>query len=323
MTKQKYIDILSSEIAYSLNGKLIHATENNLYEFMTAYRQLYGKLHKSLRRFLKSWNDYEERRKSEGWKNGSQTDVTIHLDDLLDVVYVIAELSEFYTKGTGKLFALDTRKYRKLKDIVEKPLKNADIICNDSKHSSTFLQPIEVIYLNGNIVTGFCVYQIFEGKCTILDTINPRKNAFSFNLFLKNTLAQLMLVEYDVAEYIENMPIAMGGHLVNLDSFNLPHFKELKEISNLPLYGMPNENVEKNIVLKDGNIELQNYKSKRFPMGEGLMRCYFDFFGHDIKIEIPYVNGTKCHPFPKTKDNKMLAPYIRANVYPIKVIDRG
>jgi hypothetical protein len=280
-----------SPFTQELHGKCIGISQDKINEFLTEYSILHRRLQRSLQRFLRTLEQHEIDRQQEGWSNSTKKGTTAPIDGFLDTIYDAAELYEFYEKRVVPLLN-PSGKARKLYMTAIKGLqKEAKIICNKCKHNRAFLQYVEILYADGQYVTGFALYQM-HGHLTKLNTdLHNLRQAFSFNWAIRRLIGNLMLAEQEAAKLVLTLEEKPSEEISSL-SFTLPFFKELETITARPEVAMPLEIRAPNLHKTYYNeiiIERAPKITSRF--GKGKMIVYVDIIAQSAEFEIPYMKN--------------------------------
>jgi hypothetical protein len=310
-----------SAFAEALHGRKLGVRQESVHSALIGYSVLYRRLQRSLKRSIMSVQEYENRRSVEGWRSANSGSASDHLYDFLEAVYVSAELFEFYESDVVKLLGLSSKLSNKYKNEIKKLKRFSTVLCNKFKHNHAFFQGVEVVYDNGNHVSGFALYMMNGQTALPSKEFHTDSTAVSLNWGLRRIVVDLLRADNESAILISGLP-DKGSETLTSVSYTLPILYEAKQISTLPTVGMPME--DRSVTLKfDRREEVTVLIGEpAIYQGSGKMTAYIDLISPSLSFALPYVTGNSSIGLTAENDpNRPLPPFLRAIYNDIQVFD--
>ncbi|MDQ0840216.1 hypothetical protein [Sphingomonas faeni] len=321
-TPPKIVNLFLSAFAESVHGRCIGVPQGKASEILVGYTVLFRRFQRALKRALASIEAYEIRRLAEGWANESKGNATDHLYDLLEAIYVAAELFEFYESDIVRFIDPAPKAKADYKGAIKSLKRLPVIICNRCKHNHAYLQSIEIVYDNANITTGFALYRMKDETASIDLEVHREREAFSFNWICRKLLGGLLMADAEVGKLISSMP-EMGAIKLRSINYTLPIYEEFKAISERGTSGMPKEKRLPRLSLdQTGHMNVDNSACDISRSGTGKMAAVIDLISSSLAIELPYVQGSLTVSLTADDENSPpLAAFMRVVVGGVTVED--
>lgn len=259
---------------------------------LTGYAVLHRRLQRALKRFLDTLDAYEAERSANGWNKAGN--VHPPADDFLEVVYIAAELWEFYEADVPRLLGLTAKQGEAYRLAVRKLKREATLICNRCKHNYAYLQAVEMRTLSDAPTVGFFVAQRKEGVVKVIPEIHPERCAFSYNWAIRRLLFSLFIGDENAASVVKLARDRTDLEPLQSLAYSLPHHAELTRVLGRPDTAFPKEPTHPAGKTSDSGqeLDLTDEPMGRPMRGRASMTIWVDVLGHSVTHEVPYLNST-------------------------------
>jgi len=271
----------------AINDRQIGIRQTTLNEFLVGMNILYRRLQRAIERFLNTLEEYEERRIEQGWNDTASAGLTNPLDDYLEVIYIAAELFDFYEKGAIKVAKSYKKRENDFVSLIKKLKREFSALCNKCKHNYSYLQLVEAVYENGTFATGFILYKMAGDRSAVERDIHPNREAFSFNWSLRRLIGNLMLADHEAANLVNSVDRNSGDRL-NARFFTNPLLPQIERTIQRPRFAMPNETLYPEPVIELPYIEAVTRPPPDVGQGLGKLWFYADILCDATTLELPH-----------------------------------